>query len=196
MTTASLWALWAQLGYSWDGLNMEDSPVSPILLKFPLFNSEIFSCQRQTLDFFFFHYCFDLCLFETSLFPRSVSNPAPWNSEVQRRLEGTFLPTSVLGTTGGSGRSLVSFTLTTEQWSTLFYPPGCWHLNHKTIAASPGSKPTFSHKPFFTHIDKDGSKPKAWKRGESASVPPPSLRRAALRGSWGQSRTWAAGHAV
>ena len=32
---------------------MEDSPVSPILLKFPHFNSEILSCQRQTLDFFF-----------------------------------------------------------------------------------------------------------------------------------------------
>lgn len=27
--------------------------------------------------FFFFHYCFNLCLFEISLFPWSVSNPAP-----------------------------------------------------------------------------------------------------------------------
>ena len=44
--------------------------------------------SKTDLGFFFLHYCFDLCLFEISLFPRSVSNPAPsWNSEVQRRLE-------------------------------------------------------------------------------------------------------------
>lgn len=67
--------LWvsSQLFDSRQPLNIEDIPVSPILLKSSLFNSEILLCQSPTLNFFF--YCFDTYLFEMSLFPLVCLKP-------------------------------------------------------------------------------------------------------------------------
>lgn len=86
--------LWvsSQLFDSRQPLNIEDIPVSPILLKSSLFNSEILLCQSPTLNFFF--YCFDTYLFEMSLFPLVCLKPCHswlWSPD---RPEGTFLPNS------------------------------------------------------------------------------------------------------
>lgn len=55
----------------------------------------------------------------------------------------------------------------------------CVVLSSRVLTSEPlgqlllplGWKPTFFHKPFVTQVDKAGSRPKARKQGESASVP-------------------------
>lgn len=117
--------LWvsSQLFDSRQPLNIEDIPVSPILLKSSLFNSEILLCQSPTLNFFFIvsTHIFLKCLCS----PWSVSNPATPDSEVPIGLRGLFSPIRLSPVNHwGIWHSLVSFTPATEQLNTLSCRPG------------------------------------------------------------------------
>lgn len=110
-------------------LDIEDISVSPTLLKFSLSTPEILLCQSQTSDFFFLIvsiHVFLKCLY--SLW--SVSNSAIPDPEVQTGLEGLFSPVGLSPMNyWGIWPCVVSFTLATEQWNTLFCGPEYWHLN-------------------------------------------------------------------
>ena len=76
----------------------------------------------------------------------------------------------------------------------------CIVLSSRVLTSEPrgqlllplGWKPTFFHKPFVTQVDKVGSRPKAWKQGESASVPNSFPCESCSEDLWSQSWTQAA----